>query len=103
MDSEGILVITKGQTTGNPAFTVETAFEYRKPFFLVNLSRGFLLEDIQSWLERFKIQVLHISGPSEGQIPGISGITHDLLNSLFPQIEKPLTQTMGGLSGSLNS
>ena len=103
MDSEGILVITKGQTSGNPAFTVETAFEHRKPFFLLNLSRGFALTDLLSWLERFKIKVLHISGPSESQIPGIAGITHDILSSIFDPINTKPDSTIEGLSTSINS
>ena len=103
LDSEGILVITKGETKGNSAFTIETAFEHRKPFFLLNLSRGYSLPDLLSWIEKFKIRVLHISGPSESQIPGVSSITTEILSLLFSRADELNQPISGSLSNTINS
>jgi len=92
-DSDGTLVITKGEPTGGTAFTIEIAGKYGRPVLAIDLARGESPEDMASriceWLVEHKIQTLNVAGPRASTPPGIyeasRSIMLGVLNSLSPR------------------
>ena len=82
-DSSGSLVITTGTASGGAALTIELAYEMNKPFFVVNLGRGFHVDEFRQWFRRSGILKLNITGPTAGTADGIYEKTIQTLSQLF--------------------
>ncbi|MCB9230742.1 MAG: putative molybdenum carrier protein [Bacteroidia bacterium] len=80
--SDGTLVITLDQPTGGTAFTLESAYEMGKPFFLYYLGHPPRAGEIQKWIEQHQIRTLNIAGPRESEVPEIYMATLLLLDKL---------------------
>lgn len=57
--------------TRGTELTIDTAECSGKPCFILDLRRDALnRDDLQSWLNKFKVRVLNIAGPRESNGPG---------------------------------
>lgn len=70
-DSDGTLVLARGELTQGTAFTVELARRLSKPLLVLDLDR--LPDDdlLGPWLAKRRITVLNVAGPRESKCPGI--------------------------------
>src|SRR5512147_325782 len=82
-DSDGTLVLTRGQPTGGTALTAGLARQLRRPFLLIDMEATPDLSVISDWLGRHSIRVLNVAGPRESTCPGIHGQAKALLSALL--------------------
>ena len=78
-DSDGTLVIFRGELKGGTAYTAEYCQAIRKSHFLVDLDVLIDRKAVETWLVKNKIAVLNVAGPRESQSPGIYNLAKALL------------------------
>ena len=61
----------------------DLALDYQKPVFVWALNKNRNHRLIADWIEKEKIRVLNITGPSEKNAAGIHEETLDLLDNFF--------------------
>ena len=91
-DTDGTLIIVDGPPDEGTAYTVEMAYKYEKPFYMVNLTQNAMPDIVDHWLRRFKVQILNIAGPRESNCPGIYDRASTYLNTLFEFLALPEEQ-----------
>jgi hypothetical protein len=82
-DSDGTLILTRGQPTGGTALTAGLARQLRRPFLLIDMEATPDPSVISDWLGRHSIRVLNVAGPRESTCPGIHGQAKALLSALL--------------------
>ncbi len=70
-DSDGTLVLTRGEPTGGTAMTIAIAARLRKPCLVLDLAGPPDLSSVQGWANANTIAVVNIAGPRESGSPGI--------------------------------
>jgi hypothetical protein len=88
-DSDGTLVLTRGEAIGGTALTIKTAEEQRKPLLTYDLGTGPGPETIRTWLSREGIAMLNVAGPRESESPGVYDLAKSLLESVFGTARTP--------------
>lgn len=70
-DSDGTLILSRGDPTGGTATTIKLANTLGKTCLVLDLLISPAPELILEWVEQQDIQVLNIAGPRESGCPGI--------------------------------
>jgi hypothetical protein len=70
-DSDGTLLVTRGEPTGGTAITRELALRYGRPLFVANLGADAVPDAVWAWIDENRIEVLNVAGPRESGAPGI--------------------------------
>jgi len=84
-DSDGTLIINRGDLDGGTLATQVFAQRLNKPHLVVQLDHGVTAEVVASvieWVQRHDIKTLNVAGPRESKRPGISRLTRELLIEL---------------------
>jgi len=82
-DSDGTLLITRGQLIGGTQLTLEIAQLFKKPYFIMDLTLTPDMATVLSWFNANNIRVLNIAGARESQSPGIYQLTVVQLQQLL--------------------
>ncbi|MFA6038097.1 MAG: putative molybdenum carrier protein [Legionellales bacterium] len=85
-DSDGTLVVVPTfplQVTDGTVLTLQELQEKNKPFFIVDISQGFDLDQFNSWIKQNNIKILNVAGPRESQSPGMYEKSKELLPGLL--------------------
>jgi hypothetical protein len=82
INSDGTLIINKGNLSGGTKLTQDFTVNYGKPCLIVQLDFKKIIEpsDVIRWMEGQFIRVLNIAGPRESKFPG--GIYSEALSYL---------------------
>jgi len=72
-DSDGTLVLTRGEPSGGTALTIRIARGLGRPFLVVDPTAEGDVDRVRSWIRRSRIEVLNVAGPRESKSPGIHG------------------------------
>ena len=83
LDSDGTLIINRGELDGGTAHTVRLAEKMAKPCLVIQLEDQPDLKKITNWLTQNDIKTLNIAGPREDKRPGIYKQTISLLKKLL--------------------
>lgn len=83
LDSDGTLILYRGQMQGGTELTYRLACKHRKPLLLVDLSAPAEPERIRLWLAHHAIRTLNVAGPRESAAPGVAAQTAQLLRSVL--------------------
>lgn len=81
-DSDGTLIINRGDLDGGTLATQVFAQRLNKPHLVVQLDHGVTAEVVASvieWAQRNDIKTLNVAGPRESKRPGIYSLTRELL------------------------
>lgn len=70
-DSDGTLVLTRGEPSGGTALTIRFAIALGKPFLIVDLAEPGEAGRVRQWIGESRIEVLNVAGPRESKCPGI--------------------------------
>ncbi len=70
-DSDGTLVLTRGEPSGGTALTIRLARRLARPFLVVDPTAERDVDRVRSWIRRNRIEVLNVAGPRESKAPGI--------------------------------
>ena len=99
-DSDGTLVLNRGELLGGTAETVEVAARLRKPVLVLDLDSQPDPATVHAWLAEHRIRVLNIAGPRESKRPGIYHRAAQFLRQLFGAGRKCQTLKVPGTSGA---
>ncbi|MBV9125989.1 MAG: putative molybdenum carrier protein [Planctomycetes bacterium] len=88
-DSDGTLILTRGQPQGGTGLTVQLARRLGKPYLIVNLLETVDLAAIRAWAATHQVQVLNVAGPRESESPGIYQQAVQLLRELLAPSPTP--------------
>jgi hypothetical protein len=70
-DSDGTLILTRGEPDRGTALTAELAAAMNKPYLVMDLEDRPDVAAVRAWLETQGIRVLNVAGPRESSQPGI--------------------------------
>jgi hypothetical protein len=82
-DSDGTLIVTRGQPTGGTAFTVDVTERLKKPCLIADLDDQSAPDTVATWLAGNQIRVLNVAGPRESTCPGIHAQAAAFLRRIF--------------------
>lgn len=82
-DSDGTLVLTRGQPTEGTALTIEVAERQGKPHLVMDLDEQPVRASVQAWVTTHRIRVLNVAGPREEKSPGIYAQASQFLRRLL--------------------
>lgn len=86
LDSDGTLIISRGELTGGSEYTREMALKHNRPWLHVDLNRTAAFHAalaIVEWLAGHDIHVLNVAGPRASKDPHIYRDTTGLLESVY--------------------
>jgi hypothetical protein len=86
-DSNGTLILHRGQIVGGTAFTKEMAVEYGRPCLCIELSSESKLMEVVDWVERYAIHTLNVAGPRESAEPGIYSQAYRFLIEFISRLQ----------------
>ena len=72
-DSDGTLVLTRGEPTGGTALTVRMAAKHGKPCLVVDLAADPVPGQLATWMGEHRVEILNVAGPRASGQPGIAG------------------------------
>lgn len=82
-DSDGTLVLTRGEPAGGTLRTIDLAQRMNRPVFVVDVDHPPSADAIRAWIEAVDIRVLNVAGPRESEAPGIGAAAEGLLRVVF--------------------
>lgn len=86
VDSDGTLIISRGELTGGSDYTREMALKHNRPWLHVDLNETAAFRAaraIVEWLAGHNVRVLNVAGPRASKDPGIYRDTMALLESVY--------------------
>jgi len=83
IDSDGTLILCRGETSGGTELTRQLALEHGKPCLVVDLNRPLPADDVYGWISESRIETLNVAGPREGPNAGISAQAREFLEGLL--------------------
>ena len=87
IESDGTLILCRGDLSGGTALTRELAVRYRKPLLVIDLETDPAAETVRRWIDAHAVRVLNVAGPRESQRPGIGAQAYDFLWALFSRAQ----------------
>jgi len=99
IDSDGTLIISRGELTGGSQTTREMAIQHERPWLHIDLSQtsAFLSAvRIVEWLNAHRIRILNVAGPRASKDPRIYHDTLALLESAYYLSLAPMAATNAG-------
>jgi Circularly permutated YpsA SLOG family len=94
-ESDGTLILSRGEPRGGTLLTQRTAEELGKPCLAVDVDAPESLAEIAIWLSGRAVRVLNVAGPRESQFPGITLAATRLLHELFAGQRAPQKTARG--------
>jgi hypothetical protein len=82
-DSDGTLVLHRGDLSGGTAQTIEIARRLGKPCCVLDLTMAPQPSAVHAWVQRHRISVLNVAGPRESRSPGIYASALRFLDQVF--------------------
>jgi hypothetical protein len=82
-DSDGTLVLTRGEPGGGTALTITLARRLDMPYFVLDLEALPQIDKIRAWARRHQVLVLNVAGPRESDNPGIYEQAAELLRQVL--------------------
>lgn len=89
-DSEGTIILTRGELTGGTMFTLQFAEKAPRPVRIVRLAQTPDCIETWDWIMAHRIHVLNIAGPRESKDPGIYAAARGWLRGLLDHAVKQL-------------
>ena len=92
-DSDGTLVLTRGEPSGGIALTIELARQLGKPHLVLDLRRQPEAADVIEWIHRERIGVMNVAGPRERSAPGSYEEAAVFLRHVLMESRQPARET----------
>jgi hypothetical protein len=94
IDSDGTLIVSRGELTGGSELTRELALKHGRPWLHLDLNRTTAFHSavrITQWLSAYSIRILNVAGPRASKDPRIYHDTLALLESVYYLNLAPVT------------
>ncbi|MFW6080822.1 MAG: putative molybdenum carrier protein [Desulfosalsimonas sp.] len=85
-DSDGTLIISRGELNGGSLLTRQMAEKHARPCLHINLGRIIVFDaaiDVYEWLVAHGIEVLNVAGPRASKDRGIYDVTRNILETVL--------------------
>jgi hypothetical protein len=82
-DSDGTLLLVRGEPRGGSAFTLRVAARLGRPRKVVDLTEAPDPEAVRLWIAVSSVRTLNVAGPRESDSPGIHAEAAAFLRLLF--------------------
>jgi hypothetical protein len=85
-DSDGTLILFRGELAGGSLYTREMAARHRRPHLALDLDRvspSEAAELIRVWIERHAIRSLNVAGPRASLDPGLYPLARSVLEAVI--------------------
>jgi hypothetical protein len=93
VDSDGTLIICRGEPTGGTVLTLRLAERHGKPVLVESPDNPKTVSAVREWLVNHEIGVLNVAGPRESTSPGIGERAGRFLLEVFaPDVSTPKHQ-----------
>jgi len=87
IDSDGTLILCRGELTGGTKLTRRYTRRHKRPLRVVDFdeiaNHKAAVDDVRRWLASQQIEVLNVAGPRESTAPGIGTEAAAFLRKLF--------------------
>jgi hypothetical protein len=83
IDSDGTLILYRGQLSGGTQLTLRMAAKHRKACLLIDLAGDRDIDGVRQWLVSNAVQVLNVAGPRESSVPGITKEAFEFLQTVL--------------------
>lgn len=83
LDSDGTLILHRGDISGGTELTEKLAAKHERPRLLVELPDATNIDHVRRWLRDRHIAVLNVAGPRESSSPGIYDAARAFLRELL--------------------
>ena len=90
-DSNGTLILSKGEPSGGTALTIKLAKGFDKPYLVIDLDKNYDRESVKVWLFENCIDVLNVAGPRASKFPGIYDQAKRFLEGLLERMASEST------------
>jgi hypothetical protein len=82
-ESDGTLVLAKGEPKAGTALTIKLAQKHKKPYLVRNPFVRRDLGTVSVWIKINRIRILNVAGPRESEIPGVHDRAFEFLKELL--------------------
>lgn len=87
-DSDGTLILSRGELSGGTRLTLDFARRLGRPYLVVMLDGEDHTAEILNWIAEREIAVLNVAGPRESSAPGIHAEAKDLFTKVLVALKK---------------
>jgi len=84
-DSDGTLILARGELVGGTALTIVYAKQYGKPYCVVDFESALSVGEVAEWIRRHAIRILNVAGPRTSAVPTIYRDAATFLETLLSQ------------------
>jgi len=84
-DSDGTLILFRGEISGGTFLTAKFAMELHKPVRLIDLSALLPACQVAGWVKANRIAALNVAGPRESTHPGIGAEAAEYCRAVFEE------------------
>lgn len=91
IESDGTLILNKGELTNGTLLTYDFAVKHGKPNLIVQLDAAEIIkpEQVMRWIDGQDISILNVAGPRESKFPeGIYAQSYAFLEKLFSRLKE---------------
>lgn len=88
LDSDGTLILYRGQLSGGTFLTYRLAEQHDRPCLTVDLDSPISMTKFRKWLSNHKIKMLNVAGPRESQSHGIGQAAYEYLIKILKKQPK---------------
>jgi len=85
-DSDGTLILIKGELEGGTNLTRDLAEKLKKPFFVVHLGQNPGKDPVLEWIQEAKIQILNVAGSRLSKNSQIYTLAQSFLRKIFSSL-----------------
>lgn len=82
-DSDGTLVLTRGELAGGTLRTIDLAQRMNRPVFVVDVDHPPGDDAVRAWIAAMGIRTLNVAGPCESEAPGIGAAAEEWLRRVL--------------------
>ncbi|MFW5635057.1 MAG: YpsA SLOG family protein [Thermodesulfobacteriota bacterium] len=86
LDSDGVLIISQGEPSGNSALNRRLAEKHRHPWIYIDLDRVSAFDaarQIEAWIADHGVEVLNVTGPTKSRRFDLYKTTLEILETVF--------------------
>ena len=87
-DSDGTLVLTRGEPTGGTAYTIACAEAHGRPYLLLDFDVLAESTMVLEWADTYEIEVLNVAGPRESTLPGVYDDSRKFIEEMIAGIDQ---------------
>lgn len=82
-DSDGTLILCRGELSGGTLLTRQLADRWQRPCLVVDPLDPAAIEDVRRWLAETRIATLNVAGPRESNCPGLEAASERFLRQVL--------------------